>query len=87
MRRAHLVFAALVAWYLMVPPVLPNEEPDIKARLSRWTIRFSFDEADQCERVRAGYHAAAEKSDDRFDLMFANFARCIDTRDPRLAQR
>ncbi|MDO8431151.1 MAG: hypothetical protein Q7S58_01945 [Candidatus Binatus sp.] len=50
-QRHHAATLALVAWYLMVPPVIKvNGHPTVltMAPLQKWDIEDSFDTATQC---------------------------------------
>ena len=53
MKIRHAAVLSLVAWYLMVPPLVPNtHEVNRSAPLSQWTIRRQFPRNQGCEAAR-----------------------------------
>ena len=93
----HASALALVGWYLMTPPALPDTDQnhgapvytDINAPISRWETIESFDEALACqnslrqhlERIRT-----VRNCDTIGGPVCRGFktAKCIATDDPRL---
>ena len=51
MQLRHATALALVAWYLMMPPLRPDGSANIGAPLSKWTMVSSFDTARECTKV------------------------------------
>lgn len=97
MNLRHAAALALVGWYLMVPPAIPNShEVNKSAPVSQWTIRRTFPLDAGCENAK--YHLrtqalAAQANKDatgrrgRMDpdlfCILCN-AACVSTDDPRL---
>ena len=101
MNPHHAAALALVGWYLMMPPVNPNNmRVNTDAPISDWEIRNSFDSASQCERLRVQVHAAsnnrakydARKSQQHPLLSYVEWQKrskaavCISAHDPRIAR-
>lgn len=77
--------AALVGWYLMVPPQGNTKVCDGSAPISsRWAIIGSFDKADDCENAHARL-VQKEKTERSKRCVIA--ALCIATDDPRLKEK
>jgi hypothetical protein len=91
MKLRHAAALALVGWYLMFAPTGSDDFPNIKAPLSTWQQRHSYDKASECEDDKV-------KS---IDSLVSDFAKkhpdevaqwppgwsdplCIATDDPRL---
>ena len=95
----HAAALALVGWYLMVPPAIPNTgEVNKSAPLAQWTIRRTFPRNAGCENAKsrlrtqalaaqADKDAAARRglrnSDSR--CIVCN-AECVSTDDARLGK-
>jgi hypothetical protein len=93
MRLLHASALALLVWQLMVPPSKgsPLFQFDAQTPLNHWTIRATFDTAEECRqsaRTTAKlFKALADKDGTvaainnfkRFDM-----ATCLETDDPRL---
>ncbi len=70
METRHAAAFAIIAWYLMIPPVNVDNRVDAGAPLSKWRKSVSFDSAKECERSLKDaienpmtpfeYHAAAD---------------------------
>jgi len=98
MRISHPAAAALVGWYLMVPPTGCNGHPNPEASLSKWTAIYAFDDNDSvtCMKFRAALqHPAPSDPSREYMLRDAGYrgpvsamrsAQCIATDDPRLAK-
>ena len=94
MRFRHAAALALVAWYLLCPPMRfdhpenPFDLPRIflNATLAEWDIQGSYDSAQECESGKVEFQAQG-RSWTIPDLAAAqrlNMAVCIATDDPRL---
>ena len=49
MKSRHGAALAIVAWYLMIPPINADNRVYAGAPLSRWRKSVSFDSAKECE--------------------------------------
>ncbi|MGD0671186.1 MAG: hypothetical protein ABSB13_03860 [Candidatus Binatus sp.] len=49
MKSRHGAALAIVAWYLMIPPINADNRVDAGAPLSDWRRSVSFDSADECK--------------------------------------
>ena len=49
MKSRHGAALAIVAWYLMIPPINVDNRVDAGAPLSKWRKSLSFDSAKECE--------------------------------------
>jgi hypothetical protein len=49
MKSRHAIALAIVAWYLMIPPIDATNKIDVKAPLLTWRKSMKFDSQDQCE--------------------------------------
>jgi hypothetical protein len=82
---------ALVAWYLITPPSMPNGQPDLGAPFGRWDRQQSFNSADECRNGRenllkmeaAPGAARALKEMKRTVLT----SQCVAADDPRLKEK
>jgi hypothetical protein len=45
----HAAALAIIAWYLMIPPVNVDNRVDARAPLSKWRHGVSFDTEDECK--------------------------------------
>lgn len=83
--------AALVGWYLMMPPF---EHPNVP--LSQWRIVGSYDFAGYCERERDKALAESTKHDATHETVVhvqgssipydPSLATCVSSDDPRLSK-
>jgi hypothetical protein len=95
----HASALVLVGWYLMLPPVNPNNlSVDSDAPIAQWEIGNSFDSASQCDALRLQVRAASNsraryddaKSQQHPPLSYSEWQKrlkaavCIATDDPRL---
>jgi hypothetical protein len=96
MKPRHVAALALVGWYLMVPPLVPQlseGEPYLGflplAPLSQWTILDSFDSAEECidAHVKLLRDRVIKNVNDEIRLEQAYSARCIATDNPRLKKK
>jgi hypothetical protein len=107
MRLCHATALALLGWYLMIPPIVPspgqslsNREvmkrmswfPDSNARLGRWSISGSYDDATACEKLKqllisAGKECVSPYTWTRAFCAAATEAQCIASDDPRVNDR
>jgi len=97
MNLRHAAALALAGWYLMAP----CDDCLVKAPISQWTVKRSFDTAAQCEAAnafwRAQEHAAfnnppkSSTDSDWWDSWMAllpySFGTCVATDDPRLKEK
>jgi hypothetical protein len=49
MKSHHAAALAIVAWYLMIPPIGADNKVDAHAPLSTWRKSVKFDSEQQCE--------------------------------------
>jgi hypothetical protein len=49
MKLRHGAALAIVAWYLMIPPINVDNRVDAGALLSKWRKSVSFESAKECE--------------------------------------
>ena len=49
MKLRHSAALAIVAWYLMIPPVNVDNRVDAGAPLSKWRKSVSFESAKECQ--------------------------------------
>jgi len=88
MNIRHSSALALIAWYMMVPPVDRQTMKVLdKAPLGQWEIYGRFDTTEDCEReinrsVRS--FAGNQSSSNSPDLIALGLARCIASNDPRV---
>jgi hypothetical protein len=62
MKLRHAAALALVGWYLMIPPALPNGQPNLGAPLSQWGQGGDFDTAAACHKAYGDRLALAKKA-------------------------
>lgn len=96
MRRYHRVAlaAALVGWYLMLPPELPSlgqDRFDPNAPLSQWTKYPQFTPTvyptqSACELDVGVQGGMVTKINPRWGALFS-YAQCVRTDDPRIRRR
>ena len=48
MKSRHTTALAIVAWYLMIPPIDATNKVDAKAPMITWRQSVKFDSRDQC---------------------------------------
>jgi hypothetical protein len=97
MKATHAAALALVAWYLMVPPLV--NEPykiDTEAPLTSWVVYQTFKTSDKCQTVlssaQSKYKATATaasgtiKRGTRAFALQMVFAQCVKSDDPDLAK-
>ena len=97
MKPRHAAALALVGWYLMMPPLLPQlseGEPDFfghlpLAPLSQWTMIGSFDSVRGCidAHVKLLRVRVMKSVNDKIQIEQAYSARCIASDDPRLKEK
>jgi hypothetical protein len=97
MKTNHIAGIALVAWYLMVPPLV--EAPykiDTEAPLTTWKVYQTFNTSDDCKKslssAQTKYKPTAtapigtiERGTRAFALQMV-FAQCVKSDDPGLAK-
>jgi hypothetical protein len=90
MNTRHVAALALVGWYLMVAPSLPDKDnqgqsvgPNLSAPLSEWSINTSFDSAKDCEQART---ALRNKAVNTKHWLWAQAVSCVASDDPRLGR-
>ncbi len=99
MKPCHAAALALVGWYLMVPPAIPNtHEVNKSAPLAQWTIRRTFPRNAGCENAKSRLRTQAlaaqaekdaagrrgQRNPDSYCILCN--AECVSTDDPRLAK-
>ena len=92
---AHLVTAALVAWYLIVPPLVNAPyKVDTETPVSNWKIYRTFPSKDECEKFQESAQAKYEHISDaplgtitKGTRAFARqmtFSQCLSSDNPNL---
>jgi len=97
MKPYHAAALALVGWYLMIPPTVPETHQVNKSvPLSQWTIRRTFPHNQGCEaakfnlRKQALAHNAEVDATGRRRVVDPDLfcvlcnAQCVEDNDPRL---
>ena len=96
MKSYHAAALSLMAWYLMVPPTIPDTHRVNKsAPLSQWTIRRSFPRNEGCEEAKhrviqmgeanQAEHAGTGRRHQMTELECVLCqAQCVEDSDPRL---
>jgi hypothetical protein len=88
MKRYHIAALAAVGWYLMAPP---NKDFPTSASLSQWQIKFSFDQARDCEialgNTLANVKLKLKHGKHYSDLRWYESWQCIASDDPRLKEK
>jgi hypothetical protein len=81
MKPRHAAALALVGWYLMLPPAVPNDpdKVDSSAPLSQWEVMTTFDSQSQCAAEQTRMIGVGNK--------LGRFSQCIASDDPRLKQK
>jgi hypothetical protein len=97
MKTNHIVGLALVAWYLMVPPLVDAPyKIDTEAPLTSWKVYQTFNTGDECKRslssaqTKYKHTATAQigtitRGTRAFALQMV-FAQCVKSDDPNLAK-
>jgi hypothetical protein len=84
MSLRHAAALALVGWYLMVPPLLPDGSVNVKAPLSEWSESGQgFDTAQDCNKARA---QEAERVVKNLDAVKREIGALPDTGDRPLSE-
>jgi len=97
MKATHIVGLALVAWYLMVPPLV--NEPfkiDTEAPMSSWKVYRTFNTAEECKKSKSSAQSKYQhtvtapsgtiKRGTRAFALQMVFAQCVKSDDPSLAK-
>jgi hypothetical protein len=93
MKSCHVAALALVGWYLMMPPTIPDtNRVNRDAPLSQWRIAHKFPHNAGCEAAKQRAHEAglATEAENRTrrtnpDLTCVRCAaECVEDNDPRL---
>jgi len=50
MKTRHTAALAIVAWYLMIPPINAHNKVDAHAPMSKWKKGVSFDSEKECDQ-------------------------------------
>ena len=97
MKPCHAAMLALVGWYLMYPPLTPDNQVLTERPLAEWKSGASFDTAKDCEAARSHVSKDGEKLQDAaeaaHDAIGGNLARdmtwaqCVTSDDPRLKEK
>ena len=97
MKTNHIVGLALVAWYLMVPPLVDAPyKIDTEAPLTSWKVYQTFNTAEECKKslssAQTNYKPTATapigtitRGTRAFALQMT-FAQCVKSDDPSLAK-
>jgi hypothetical protein len=97
MKPNHIVAVALVAWYLMVPPLVETPyKIDTEAPLTTWKVYQTFHSAEKCRKSQASAQSKYEhtatapsgtiKRGTRAFALQMVFARCVKSDNPALAK-
>jgi hypothetical protein len=97
MKVNHIVMPALIAWYLMVPPLVNAPyKIDTEAPLTSWKVYQTFNTAEECNnslssaQSRYKHTATAPigtiKRGTRAFALQMVFAHCVKSDDPGLAK-
>ena len=97
MKTNHIVGLALVAWYLMVPPLVDAPyKVDTEAPMTSWKVYQTFNTGEECKKslssAQANYkHTATApigtiKRGTRAFALQMVFAQCVKSTDPGLAK-
>jgi hypothetical protein len=85
MNLHHAAALAMLGWYLMVPPPAPTPRFDLKAPLSKWSKKASFNSQKECNDALAT-RRLKEARDRVLQPMWA-FGKCVASDDPRLKEK
>jgi hypothetical protein len=97
MKTNHVVALALVAWYLMVPPLVDAPyKIDTEAPMTAWKVYQTFNTAEECKKslssAQLKYKPTATaqigtiKRGTRAFALQMVFAQCVKSDDPSLAK-
>jgi hypothetical protein len=95
MNSRHAAALALVAWYLMVPPLVNAPyKIDMETPVLNWKVYQTFSSEEECRKAQASAQAKYEPTADapvgtiqkgtRAFALQMSFAKCIASDDPRL---
>jgi hypothetical protein len=99
MKRRHAAALALLGWYLMLPPIIPDGRGGytvaVDAPLSKQFVNGSYDRASDCDDLRSSVVAKGGRDRERLHrhtlewalAVQSTQAQCISTDDPRLNNR
>jgi hypothetical protein len=95
MNSRHTAVLALVVWYFMTPPAMPEAIHDplavqLNAPLSKWKIRATFTTEADCEMREKNYRTkrAPRELDEITTKDFEMWhARCVASDDPHLKDK
>jgi hypothetical protein len=62
MNARHAAALALVAWYLLIPPLRGGGKPDDHAPISAWTVFRKFDSSAACQEWKYRLETRARKT-------------------------
>ncbi len=92
MKLRHTAALALVGWYLITPPSLPNGRLDESAPMGRWDRQESYASSDECKNGRnrlfnlePGSGTTPQELAEMRQVVLK--ALCIATDDPRLKEK
>jgi hypothetical protein len=77
MKLQHVVGFVLVAWYLILPPLMSSGQRPMYEPLSEWNLIDEFDSESVCRQMRA-------KLIKRMPGTAIDYARCVPSNDPDL---
>ena len=92
MSLRHAAALALAGWYLMVPPILQEDDSvriNPEAPIGQWSVLKSFDSAEACNEIkqtleRSNRNLEPAETNDQLKKDSALNTKCIATDDPRL---
>lgn len=87
--KRHVAALAIVGWYLIMPPRLPQGGPDLNAPLNQWMHGDAADSSkskQDCEQFRQALMEGMERAGKMTDLTrtVMEHSQCVSTDDPRL---
>ena len=92
MKSHHAIALALIGWYLITPPSLPNGSLDLEAPLGRWDRQQLFASSDECKNGRerllnlqAGPGTPPQQMAEMRRSVLKS--RCVADEDPRLEEK
>jgi hypothetical protein len=82
MNRLHIAALAVVAWFMVLPPLDPStQQPAPDAPIGDWIAVGKFTTSDHCEKIRANESPSAWS--DKTMRALVPYARCIEDDDSR----
>lgn len=75
---------ALVAWYLMMPPMVRGHHFDTSVPLSKWNVAKAFDKEEDCNKFLSDAVTVSRSKQVAIGVEGYSASRCIASDDPRL---